>query len=73
VKTDIDDSRKTGVGKNGINIKIIRIARFSFTVGKEASNYQLLKIVLSAMVTIKTIGQKGGFSPIIGVCLLMSR
>ena len=73
MRTDIDDSRKRLGGKNGIGIKIIGIAHFLFTIGKDASNYQLFKIVLSAMVTIKPIGQKGGFSPIIGVCLLMSR
>ena len=46
VRTDIDDNRKRGVRKNGTGIKIIGIARFPFTAGKEASNCQLLKIVL---------------------------
>jgi hypothetical protein len=56
VKTDIDDSRKRGIEKSGIGIKIIRIACFSLTVEKDASNCQLLKIVLSAMVITGPIG-----------------
>ena len=73
MRTDIDDSRNRGIGKNRIDIKITGTARFSSIAGNKASNCQLLKIVLSAMVTIKPISQKGGFSLVIGVCPLMSR
>ena len=73
VRTDIEDSRKRGVGKNGLGIKIIGTAHFSSIAGNKVSNCQLLKIVLSVMVTIKPISHKGGFSLVIGVCLLISR
>jgi hypothetical protein len=55
VKTDIDISRKGVIEKNGIGTKIIGIVLFLFTVGKEASNYQLSGIVLSAMVITEPI------------------
>ena len=48
--TDIDNSKKRDVGKNGIDIKIIGGARFSSIAGKKVLNCQLLKIALSAMV-----------------------
>jgi len=72
VRTDIDVSRNRGVEKNGINTKIIGIVHFSFTVGKEASNYQLSGIVLSAMVITKPISQIDGFGLITGDCPLMN-
>jgi hypothetical protein len=73
VRTDIDNSKKRHIEKSGIGIKIIGSGRFSSTVGKKALNCQLLKIALSAMVTIRPVGQKGDFSLVIGACLLMSQ
>ena len=73
MRTDIDDSRKRGIEKNGIGIRIIGIAHFSFIVGSRVSNCLLLRIVLNVMVTTETIGQIGDFDPIVEVCLLMSR
>jgi len=66
MRTDIDDSGKRSVRKNGISIKIIETANFSSIARNKVSNCQLLKIVLSVIVTIKPIGQKGGFSLVIG-------
>ena len=62
MRTDIDNSKKRDLEKSGINIKIIGGARFSSTARKKALNCQLLKIALSAMVTIEPIREKGGFS-----------
>jgi len=55
VRTDIEDSKKRGIKKNGIDIRIIGIARFSFIAENRVSNCRLLRIVLNVMVTIKTI------------------
>jgi hypothetical protein len=71
--TDIDNNKKRDIRKSGIDIKIIGGARFSSIAGKKALNCQLLKITLSAMVTIKSIGQKGGFSLVIRAYLSMNR
>ena len=73
MRTDIDNSKKRNVRKSGISINIIGGAHFSSTARKKVLNCQLLKIALSAMVTIGPIGQKGDFSLVIGVCLLMSQ
>ena len=70
---DIDNSKKKDVGKNGIGIKIIGGARFLSIAGKKVLNCQLLKIALSAMVIMGSIGQKGGFNLAIRVYLSMSR
>jgi hypothetical protein len=71
--TDIDNRKKRDVGKNGIGIKIIGGARFSSIAGKKVLNCQLLKIALSVMVIMGSIGQKGGFNLAIRVYLSMSR
>ena len=71
--TDIDNSKKRDVGKNGIGIKIIGGARFSSIAWKKVLNCQLLKIALSAMVIMGSIGQKGSFNLAIRVYLSMSR
>jgi len=71
VKIGIDVSKKRGVGKNGIDIKIIGIAHSLFTAGNEVSNCRLLKIVSSVMVSVSTIVQIRDSSMIINV--LMSR
>jgi hypothetical protein len=39
LRTDIDDSRMRGIEKNGIGIRIIGIARFSFIARNRVSNY----------------------------------
>ena len=70
VKTNIDNSKKKDVGKSGNDIKIIGTARFSSIAGKKVLNCRLLRIALSAMVTIEHIDQKGGLS---GVYVSMSR
>jgi len=57
VRISIDISKKRGVRKNGIDIKIIGIARSLSTVWNEVSNCRLLKTVLSVMVSVGTIGQ----------------
>jgi hypothetical protein len=73
VRTDIDNSKKKDIGKSGNDIKIIGTTCFSSTTRKMVLNCQLLRIALSAMVTIELIDQKGGFSLAIGACLSMSR
>ena len=73
MRTDIDDSRKKGVRKNGIGIRIIGIACSLFNAGNGVLSCRRLKVALSVMVTIETIGQIRDFSLIIGVCLLMGR
>jgi hypothetical protein len=73
VGTDIDNSKKRNVEKSGIDIKIIGGAHFSSIVGKKVLNWQLLKIALSAMVIMGSIGQKGGFNLVIRVYLSVSR
>jgi hypothetical protein len=70
---DIDNRKKRDVGKNGIGIKIIGGACFSSIAGKKVLNCQLLKIALSVMVIMGSIGQKGGFNLAIRVYLSMSR
>ena len=57
MRIGIGVNKKRGSEKNGISIKIIGIACFSFIVGNEISNYQLFRIVPSAMVIIGTLGQ----------------
>jgi len=73
VRTDTNNSEKRKVGKSGNDIMMIGTAHFSSTAGKEPLNFQLLKIALSATITIKPIGQREGFSLVIGVCPSMSR
>jgi hypothetical protein len=73
IGTDINNSKKKDVGKSGIDINIIGSARFSSIAGKKALDCRLLKISLSAMVTMGPIGQKGGFSLVIRVYLSMSQ
>jgi hypothetical protein len=69
VKIGIDVSKKRGVRKNGIGIKIIGIACSLFTIGNEVSNYQLLKIVSSVTVTIGTTGQIRDSSQMIDILI----
>jgi len=73
VKISINANRKIVVGKKknadtiGIGIKIIGIARSSFTVGSKTSSYRLLETALSAMAIIGMIDQIGSIRTMIGV------
>jgi len=75
VKIGIGANRKIVVGKkkdadkSGIGIKIIEIARSSFTVGSKTSSYQLLETALSVMVIIGMIDQIGSIRTMIGVLM----
>jgi len=57
VSKRIDTGRRKDTDKNGIDIKITRIARSSFIVGSKISSYRPLETALSAMVIISMIGQ----------------
>jgi hypothetical protein len=54
--TDIDSSKKRDAEKSGIDIRIIGCVHFSSIAGKKVLNYLLLKIALSAMVIMESIG-----------------
>ena len=71
VSKKINVRRKRGVDKSGIDIRIIGIVCFLFIAGNGVLNYELFKIVLSAMVIIDTIDQIRDSKLIIGA--LMSR
>jgi len=69
VRIGIGVNKKRGNEKNGIDIKIIGIARSSFTGGNRISNCRLFKIVPSVMVIAGTIGQIGGSRTMINVSM----
>jgi hypothetical protein len=71
--TDIDNSKKRDVEKNDIGIRIIGGVRFSSIAGKKVLNYQPLRIALSVMIIMGSIGQKGGFNLAIRVYLSINR
>jgi hypothetical protein len=52
MRTNIDNNKKSNVGRSGNDIKIIGTTCFSSTARKETLNYQLLKIILIVMVII---------------------
>jgi hypothetical protein len=72
VRISIGVNRKRDNEKNGIDIKIIGIARSSFTAGNEISNYRLFRIVLSVMVITDTISQIGDSRTMIDVSMSRS-
>ena len=49
MRIGIDNTKKRGVGKSGIGIKVIGIARSLFNVGNGVSNCRRMKIALSVM------------------------
>ena len=73
MKIDIGTNRKVitekkeDADKNGIDIKIIGIARSSSTVGSKTSSYRLLETALSAMAIIGMIDQIDSTRTMIGV------
>ena len=69
MRIDISVSKKIGVGRSEIDIKIIGIARSLFITGNGTSNCRLLKIVLSAMATVDIIGQIRGSKTMIDVSM----
>jgi len=58
--------KKKDADKSGIGIKIIGIARSSFTVGNRTSNCQLSETALSVMVVIGMINQVRDIKTMIG-------
>jgi len=66
-RTDV--RRKRGVDKSGIGIGIIEIVHFLYIAGNRVLNYQLFKIVLSAMVIDSMIYQMRDSKPIISVLM----
>jgi len=73
VRIGIGVNRKKGNEKNGIDIKIIGIARSLFTAGNKISNCQLFETVPSVMVIVGTIGQIGDSRTMIDVSMSQSR
>ena len=72
MKISISVSRKKGIEKSGIGIKIIGIAHSSFTVGNEILSCRLLKTVPNVLVTVNMIGRIWDSSPMIDISMSRS-